>query len=29
MNTILEVRNLVKRYPAFQLQSLSFSLEEG
>ena len=26
---ILEVRNLCKRYPAFELKNVSFSLEEG
>ena len=29
MNTILEVRDLVKRYPGFTLDHVSFSLEEG
>ena len=29
MDTILEVKNLVKSYPSFRLQELSFSLEAG
>ena len=29
MNNILEVNGLVKRYPAFSLDSVSFSLPEG
>ncbi len=29
MNTVLEVKDLVKRYPGFTLDSVSFSLEEG
>ena len=29
MKTVLEVRNLEKIYPAFRLDQISFSLEEG
>ena len=29
MNNILEVNGLVKRYPAFSLDNISFSLPEG
>lgn len=29
MSTVLEVKNLVKRYPGFTLDHVSFSLEEG